>query len=83
MFVEITHTVLKDLQDAGYNVLKSVSNWGSESPTYRPARIEGVISEYLMRMDLGGKIRGDEHFLVISEALTIPEKELFGVVWID
>ncbi len=81
MFVEISHTLLRDLQEQGYNVLKSTSEWGSVAPTFRPAFIEGDISEYLMDMELNGRVSGQEHFLVISEALTIPEKELFGVVW--
>ncbi len=80
MFVQLTHSVLRDLQEAGYNVLKSTSEWGTVAPTYRPAMIEDV-GEYLMNMQLRGKMRGNEHFLVISEALTIPELELFGVVW--
>lgn len=54
-------------------------------PTFRPARIEGNISEYLMRMDIQGKIPAwnEIHFLVIEEALNIPEQELLGVVWVD
>ena len=83
MFVELSHAVLKDLQEAGYNVLKSTSEWGTVSPTFRPAVIEGSVSEYLMRMDLSGELTRNRHFLVISEALTIPEWELFGVVWVE
>jgi len=66
-------------------VLKSTSEWGDKSPTFRPARIEGNISEYLMRMDIQGKIPAwnEIHFLVIEEALNIPEQELLGVVWVD
>lgn len=82
MFVNLDHTVLRELQSQGYNVLKSVNDWDSKSPTFRPAVISGDISEYLMRMELHGKLSGKEHFLVISEALTIPEQELFGVVWV-
>jgi|GEM_PF-6792451 len=82
MFVNLDHIVLRYLQKHGYNVLKSVSDWESQSPTFRPAIIEGDISEYLIRMELQGKLSGNEHFLVLSEALTIPERELFGVVWV-
>ena len=82
MFVEISHAVLRDLQEQGFNVLKSTSEWGTVSPTYRPAVIENM-GDYLMNMQIRGKMNGDEHFLVISEALEIPEEQLFGVVWVD
>lgn len=81
MFVEISHTILRDLQDSGYNILKSTSEWGDESPTYRPG-IVSDINDYLLRMQLKGKMTGNEHFLVIAEALKIPEEQLFGVVWV-
>lgn len=82
MFVNLNHTVLHDLQSQGYNVLKSTSEWGDKSPTFRPARVEDV-NDYLIRMQQQGKMTGNEHFLVINEALTIPEDELFGVVLMD
>lgn len=79
-FVPLSHDILRELQDKGYNVLKSVSVWGDESPTYRPARIEGNISEYLLNMQLEDKMAPDQHFLVISEGLEIPNNQLFGYV---
>lgn len=81
MFVSLNHAILLELQKQGYNVLKSTSEWGDKSPTYRPAVVNGI-DDYLMCMQLRGNMMGDEHFLVISEALTIPEQELFGVVWV-
>lgn len=82
MFVKITHRVLVKLYMKGYNILKSTSEWGDESPTYRPATVDNI-DEYLLKMQLQGELNGNEHFLSISEALDIPEVELFGVVWID
>lgn len=80
MFVPLSHEVLRKLQAKGYNVLKSVSLWGDENPTWRPAKIESDISEYLLRMELQGKMAPNQHFLVISEGLNIPEDQLSGNV---
>lgn len=62
MFVELSHSVLKDLQKQGYNVLKSTSEWGDESPTFRPAAVADV-GEYLLNMQISGNLTGREHFL--------------------
>ncbi|WP_262249742.1 hypothetical protein [Parapedobacter soli] len=82
-FVPLTHAILRTLQGRGYNVLKSTSRWGDESPTFIPSKIEGDISEYLLKMDLRGLLNENPHFLVIKEALAIPESQLFGYVWDD
>lgn len=80
MFEPITHDVLRRMREKGYNVLKSNSKWGDESPTFYPDFIEGDIFDYLMERDFAGSSDSEDHFLVIDEALTIPEEELFGVV---
>ena len=82
MFVEISHKLLIELADSGYNVLTSTSQWGDESPTYMPGRVENI-DEYINCELLRGNMRENQHFLVIAEALEIPEEQLFGVVWVD
>lgn len=80
MFEPLTHDVLRRMREKGYNVLKSTSKWGAESPTYYPDFIEGDVFDYLMERELERKSNSEDHFLVIDEALTIPEEQLFGVV---
>lgn len=82
-FVPLSHSILRILQGRGYNVLKSTSQWGDESPTFMAATIKGDISEYLLKQDLRGMLNSNQHFLVIDEALKIPENDLFGYVWDD
>jgi len=82
MFQPITHRLLRDLQEQGYNCLKSAAYWGNKSPTYRPLIVDNV-DEYLLNGGLRGQLNDNPHFLVISEALTIPEGQLFGVVLIE
>ena len=76
MFHPLTHILLKKLQNEGYNALRSNSYWGDESPTFIPITVVGEMGDYLTELD------GEQHFLVIEEALTIPEEQLFGVVLI-
>ncbi|HWK58125.1 MAG TPA: hypothetical protein VNQ80_12335 [Parapedobacter sp.] len=82
MFSKLTHELLRELEGKGYNCLKSTSHWGDESPTYTPIKVDNV-NEYLMWGDLHGQLGDNPHFLVISEALTIPEEQLFGFVLDD
>jgi len=80
MFEPLSHQVLRRLLRKGYNVLKSPSPLGSESPTYYPDRIEGDISSYFNDLAKRNKSYRLDHFLFIDEALQIPEEDLFGYV---
>lgn len=75
----ITHQILRELEARGFNLLESDSEWGDENPVYKPTFVENI-GEYLISMELQGKLTGEEHILVIAEALTIPEAQLFGEV---
>lgn len=78
----ITHQILRELEARGFNLLESDSEWGDENPIYRPTYVENI-GEYLMKRELQGTLTGEEHILVIAEALTIPETQLFGSVSVE
>lgn len=82
MFVEISHEILLILREQGYNALKSVSEIDSPSPTFRPAKIQGSIGDYLLDMQLLGILTENQHFIEIDDAIETPEDELLGVIFI-
>lgn len=84
MFVALTHRVLNELKGRGYQVLTSVSAWDDDkSPIFWPEKVEGPVGEFILALEFAGKLTGEEHFLVIEEALTIEEDYLIGVVWME
>lgn len=82
VFVEISHKILLTLREQGYNALKSVSECDSPSPTFRPAKIQGSIGDYLMDMQLLGILTENQHFIEIDDVLETPEDELLGVIFV-
>lgn len=78
----ITHELLRSLEARGFNLLVSDDYWGEEIPVYIPIVVKDI-GEYLVSRGIQGTLTGEEHLLVIAEALAIPEEQLFGVVEVE
>jgi len=86
-FAKVSHSVLKELQSKGYNVLIAPSDCEDiENVTWKAITVENVF-EWLVALDCEG-IAGipfqEPNILVIQDALdNIREEDLFGSVFIE
>lgn len=79
-FVKLTHSVLFELKNKGFNVLTSVNKLDSDNPTYMPARVENIW-DYLEGLPTAPL--QETNIIVIDEALNnIREEYLVGMVWV-
>ncbi|WP_286751746.1 MULTISPECIES: hypothetical protein [Sphingobacterium] len=86
-FVKVTHTVLKELQSKGYNVLIAPSECeDNENVTWKAISVPNIM-DWLVALDCEGWTNvplKEPHILVIPDALDNIENEaLFGSVFIE
>lgn len=74
---KLTHELLRDLLEAGYNVLESDRELPDPYAVLTPKTVDDL-DEYINTLD-------DDHFrqLFISECLGWPEEDLQGLVKVD
>lgn len=86
-FAKVSHSVLKELQSKGYNVLIAPADCeDSENITWKAIAVPNVF-EWLVALDCEGITAvpfHEPHILVIQDALdNIREEDLFGSVFIE
>lgn len=83
-FVPVTHNILFQLYQKGYNVLRSTSLLSDQNPTFYPDTVDieeifDISSPFTLDIDCPMQ---EKHLLIIQEGLLLDEKTLIGVVFI-
>lgn len=83
-FVPITHDILFQLYQKGYNVLRSTSLLSDQNPTFYPDTVNidkvfNVSNPFTLGIDMPMQ---EKHLLIIQEGLLLDEQTLIGVVFV-
>ncbi|SMG32535.1 hypothetical protein [Sphingobacterium psychroaquaticum] len=80
-FVQLSHKVLKQLKEKGYNILTSNNSVSDDNPVWYPEKVPDVW-DYLIGLDVRRiSVIKEPNILVIQDALdNICEEDLRGVV---
>lgn len=85
-FVKLSHAVLLELKEKGYNILRSPSLLTNKDPTYFPDTVDlekffDLDSDEIARISVPMQ---ELHLLVIDDALkNIDDEQLTGMVWME
>ena len=85
-FVKLSHAVLLELKEQGYNILLSPSPLTNDDPTYFPDTVDlekffDLDSDEIARISVPMQ---ELHLLVIDDALkNIDDEQLTGMVWME